>query len=93
MQKVVEINVSVTDIKKGMQKSASSCAISLALLRKYKDANWVQVFGGCNILVDNKDIKVMASDTFKVQNFINTFDIKKTDARPFSFKLLQQVKE
>lgn len=93
MIKVIDIFVSNKDIKKGIKKSASSCAISLALKRNYKDAAWVQVFGGNNILVDNKHVTVMAGDTFKVQNFINSFDENKTKAKPFNFRLLQRVKQ
>lgn len=85
-----EVFVLRKHITKGTQKSCSSCAIALALKDHFKVNDLVQVFGGSNMLVYNTFFKVMLADSFKVQSFINQFDVNKSKTQPFSFRIIYQ---
>lgn len=84
-QEQQEVFVLRKHIVKGKQKSCSSCAIALALKDHFKDANWVQVYNGHNILIDNKIFSIRLLDRLVINQFITNYDKNKSKVMPFSF--------
>lgn len=84
-EQIQEVFVKRSHILKGTQNSRSNCAIACAFKDHFKDAEWVQVWSGKNILVDNKTFTVKELDSFIITDFIKNFDINKSKCKPFSF--------